>query len=328
MPTVVTVTVKSAGGDYTSLSAAEAGEQADLVAADEQLDIECYAMSDTTNVVWSGWTTDATRYVRVYTPTSERHNGKWDTTAYRLDVTNPSNGHVLRIDINYLRLDGLQISLTAGANSQAILANFLLDNGGTWISNCVIRSVAGGFTNLQGVFLNRSAAVSKMWNNVVYQDGGPSGYGIDNASSNFNHLNYLYNNTVHGFATGITRGSGLSPVAKNNLVQSCTTCYASTYDAASTNNISEDATSPNAAFRNLAVSFVDEANFDFHLAAGDTNAKDAGADLSADANLAFSTDVDGETRSGTWDIGADEFVDAGGGTTIPVLMHNYRRRRV
>ncbi len=32
--------------------------------------------------------------------------------------------------------------------------------------------------------------------------------------------------------------------------------------------------------------------------------------MSSDANLSFSDDIDGETRSGTWDIGADEFITA------------------
>ena len=32
--------------------------------------------------------------------------------------------------------------------------------------------------------------------------------------------------------------------------------------------------------------------------------------MSSDGNLAFSDDIDGDTRSGTWDIGADEFVNA------------------
>lgn len=42
---------------------------------------------------------------------------------------------------------------------------------------------------------------------------------------------------------------------------------------------------------------------DFRLAAGDTAAKDQGVDLSA----YFTTDKDGNTRTGTWDIGAYEY---------------------
>jgi hypothetical protein len=59
------------------------------------------------------------------------------------------------------------------------------------------------------------------------------------------------------------------------------------------------------------VAFVDEDGDDFHLNASDTVAKNKGTDLSGDSYLPFSDDIDGQTRSGTWDIGADEYVAAG-----------------
>ncbi len=73
-------------------------------------------------------------------------------------------------------------------------------------------------------------------------------------------------------------------------------------------NISEDATSPDTAYRNKIIHFVDETNNDFHLANTDTNARNQGTDLSADANLALADDIDGDTRPyrNVWDIGADE----------------------
>jgi hypothetical protein len=49
-------------------------------------------------------------------------------------------------------------------------------------------------------------------------------------------------------------------------------------------------------------------NYDFHLRAGDSAARGYGANLRNDANLAFSDDIDGESRpeNGAWDIGADQ----------------------
>ena len=47
---------------------------------------------------------------------------------------------------------------------------------------------------------------------------------------------------------------------------------------------------------------------DFHLQSSDPGVDD-GTDLSADANFAFDDDVDFDTRSGTWDIGFDEFIE-------------------
>ena len=50
------------------------------------------------------------------------------------------------------------------------------------------------------------------------------------------------------------------------------------------------------------MAFADTTAYDFHLHSSDTTAKDAGTDLSG----TFTDDIDGDTRSGTWDIGADE----------------------
>ena len=47
MPTTITKTVKSAGGDYTSLQSALSGEARDLTAADQIAVFECYSMADT-----------------------------------------------------------------------------------------------------------------------------------------------------------------------------------------------------------------------------------------------------------------------------------------
>ena len=52
-------------------------------------------------------------------------------------------------------------------------------------------------------------------------------------------------------------------------------------------------------------SFV-SAPSDLHLSSSDTAWKDQGGDLSADSRFALTIDGDGETRTGTWDIGADE----------------------
>ncbi len=48
----------------------------------------------------------------------------------------------------------------------------------------------------------------------------------------------------------------------------------------------------------------------YHLASTDTHAKDQGTNLSSDSNFAFNDDIDGDTRSGTWDVGCDELPSA------------------
>jgi len=58
----------------------------------------------------------------------------------------------------------------------------------------------------------------------------------------------------------------------------------------------------------VTVQFADATNKDFHLRVGDTAARGNGVNLSGDANLAFTTDIDNQARPATsaWDIGADQ----------------------
>lgn len=57
--------------------------------------------------------------------------------------------------------------------------------------------------------------------------------------------------------------------------------------------------------------YVDSANDDFHLASNDTVCINNGTDLSGDANYAFDDDIDFQTRTGSWDIGMDEYFVSG-----------------
>src|SRR3990167_873473 len=138
MATIVTSTIKPSGGDYTSLSAWEAAKQSDIVTADQIQQAECYSMSDTTAVVIDGWTTDATRYIKVYTPISERHDGKWNTGKYRLDET---TGSGIKNNENYVRIDGIQIKVTRSAGSATGIELDDVDTGSGGdirISNCIL----------------------------------------------------------------------------------------------------------------------------------------------------------------------------------------------
>ena len=129
----------------------------------------------------------------------------------------------------------------------------------------------------------------------------------------------------YGAAVSLS-GSGTVTDAtfRNNLLYNCGDTYdailiqgASDYeDWDSSNNLlnagSEGNTTIGGSFPNVngqsgAPSFVSYTPYslsnDYNLASGDTAAKDNGVDLSA----YFTTDKDGNTRSGTWDIGAYEF---------------------
>jgi hypothetical protein len=69
--------------------------------------------------------------------------------------------------------------------------------------------------------------------------------------------------------------------------------------------------------------FSDPANGDFTLL-NTGNLYDAGVGPGTDSDVP-SADIDGDSRSGsTCDIGADEYVSAGGETVMPIFLHHYK----
>jgi hypothetical protein len=158
-----------------------------------------------------------------------------------------------------------------------------------------------GFSDFAGI-------VVRFWNNIVYDWTGGGG-GSSGAILQGGGQWYIHNNTFHNCTKGIDNDTGVAASCwcKNNLFQDCTDGVEGSTNTSSVTNasdISSDLSSGQS--QTGEATFVDEGNDDFHLSGSDTVAKDNGTDLSGDANLALTDDIDGATRSGTWDIGADE----------------------
>ena len=298
----------------------------DLVSADTILNVTCYGDgADTTAVTISGWTTGANNYIRIYTPVassevgvSQRHNGKWDDSKYRIESTSaPINIGAAGAGVGNAWIDGLQIYLSSviGNGNSGILV-YQTTSANQRISNNIVRSVTNNTYNYVGIYMYAAAAGStaRIWNNIVYDFAGTTGWGIAFSDSDF--TGYVYNNTVYNCAQGYHRDAG-TVIAKNSISYSNTDNYNGTFDGSSTNNLSgpgSDAQIPPTGARNgFPVTFVDPTGTprDLHLASSDTGAKDYGTTLSADPNLAFSDDIDGQGRyfGSAWDIGVDEYVD-------------------
>jgi len=310
MATIVIKTIKPSGGDYTSLSAWEAGEQRDLVTLNEIAVAECYSMQDTTAVTINGFTTDAAHYVEIRTPLSERHNGKWDAAKYNLTVV---DADALVLSDDHVRVIGLQIRVSStvyGRNaiyisfpgiSEFHLADNILDGQ---LNTLTTSGISTG--------TSATSALIKAWNNIIYGFHRGWNGGIEIPSSGAG--SYAYNNTVYDCQYGF-KISTTNFELKNNLgAANNRTNFTGTPAAASDYNASDDATSTGGANDRVSqtFTFVDAVNRDLHLAATDTGARDFGADLSA----TFTDDIEGQLRTAPWDIGADEYV-AGGGS-IPV----------
>lgn len=311
------------GATYVSLAAALSGESAaapNLVADTCILTIECYASAAPDTALadtGTGYTTSASYYINIVVPTSERHDGKWNTSKYRMECSGGSaNGGALKIQEAYTRVTGLQIKHSSTGNFQEVTCIYN-SNGPTRISNCILwNAVANNSAILNGVYGPYGAAT--IWNTVAFRTGAGStstnvGYHAHQATMT------LHNCTAYGYGTNFYGTASGPGVLKNCISQaSATAGYNYTTSTGSDYNLSDRADAVGSTvYNSKTLTFTDTANGDFHLVASDTDAIDKGT---ADPGSGlFSDDIDGVTRSGTWDLGADEYV-AAGSTFVPQII--------
>jgi hypothetical protein len=281
----------------------------DLVSSGETWNIACYADGvDTDGVYVGGWNTGPNNYIRIFTPTtpdevgtSQRHPGSWSYGSYVLETTAEA---ALSIFEAYTRVEGLQLGVDTATTSWTGIANIGASN--VDLSHCLITQTGGSATT-DGITLFASVTGARIWNSVVndvdcdciWSEGGSAFIynvtvagcgcaGVDSGDGFYEGKNVL---------VGWTSDSGFSHNAGGSMVlTNCASSDGSADDHMGTGNLA-----------NRTFSFVDPPGGDFHLTSGDTGARDQGVDLSADPDLAFSDDIDGDVRGGTWDIGADEY---------------------
>lgn len=333
------ITIKRA---YNAISTAEAGasdathlNNVDLTAIDVQLLFPCYndGIDSLARVTFAGWTVDATRFIKMYTPVSssevgvtQRHNGI-PGTGYRLILSDPGDALIMA-DQDYSIIEGIEVQNTAAGNAEGIS----IREGYCTIAYCLISIPnTAGITNIaKAIDFNGNDGFNvKIYNNFIFNVGTATalkGIAIDNTTYGLAHTMVIYNNSIYNVPS-TTEGRGIQLTdanttlfLKNNIVQLTTTAdynFAGIGAITSATNISKDATSPDAAFRNKTINFIDPSNGDLHLNGGDADAIDAGTNLNPDADgeLSFDDDVEGKSRpqGAAWDIGADEK------TAAPVL---------
>ena len=343
MATTVTKVVdpnSGSGYDYTSLSLWEAGQQGDLTGVRDEIAVaKCRCTdgtADTTAFTIDGWTTSATQYPKIWTDPMEgyRHNGTYQTgNKYRIE----SDAIVLTISDLHSVLDGLQFyqqNTTSGDRDN------LRYNSGSGavayhrVSNCISRMENAGANTRNHIYITSSGNAGSIFiavNNIFYCSGAAHGTGIYHVLDGDINVHAL-NCTFINLAIGLDIGSSHPCRAINCLTSGCTDGFSNTgswtagtnYNASS---IASDAPGTNSR-DSQTFSFVGAS--DFHLAANDTGALGYGLNLYNDANFPFQDDIDGDDRGGAaaaWDIGADEYVAAGGSSIVPLLLHQYRARR-
>jgi hypothetical protein len=322
MATTVTKTIKSAAGDYTTVALWEADTDNDLVTADEIQVGEIYDVNPTAVLVVAGATTDATRYRVLTTAAAHRHAGVWDTAKSNWQVSSTS-GKCLQLNEAFAKGEYLQIKnthATAGDGCIHITA------GTCFADQCIVwQTASAAAAGSAGIVVSGSGDNSKLRNCVSYQNhtgfyfqSGALGCEIDNCA------------TVGNSHSGVRGDNGLDLIIKNhysggntslnynegggaNVPWTFTTSMSSNTESTLTGLTNSIAWST-ANFTNVTAGSVD-----IHLVTGSALI-DAGTDLSG----TFTIDINGATRSGTWDVGPDEFVAAGGAAFIKMVGNNFR----
>jgi hypothetical protein len=308
---------------------------ANLTALSATWYIECYADATDTSayINIAGWTTSANNKLYITTPwetrhvgTRQRHQGTWSSTYFTATVI---DNNVIEVDNNYVVIEGLQLQSTLSAGSFmapiTIGASAQLPvNSVTEINENILLSInsSAAYGDINGIFANWVNSGTKIYatNNIVICSGAVGkecNTAIRGAYNNANTVNwtgYLYNNTVVGnWYYGIdysNSGSGtITAYSKNNIVQGTKfqSYLAVVWGTGTGYNVSGNTFTTGAGTdkASATVSFVAPGSNNYHLNAGDSVAKDAGTDLSADGNYPVTMDVDSTPRTGTWDIGAD-----------------------
>lgn len=309
--------------DYTSLAAAIAGEtgaspkcvtSADLVTNDEQLTIECRASSGAAEVLSSqitidGFILDADCYVDIFSPVGHRSNGVWDDDKYVLDSYTNEVSRAIEVKIPFVRIRHLQVHKSPWGSTRGVMFSTGANNGladGVIVKGKSMSGAGYGFDSYyckDTIFRNCISIGSGIGIRFIAYDGDPLyainctvydayDYGI---YSDANYSAYAINCAVFNTSVDDFGGAGLA------------ISYCASDDGDGTNAV---ALNDNASGE-WASAFTDYANGDFSLKSG-SPLIDAGIGPALDSNVP-TTDIVGTSRSGnTCDIGAFEFVDAGG----------------
>lgn len=331
-----TVTVKPSGGTYTTLQGAITGElaaNADLTAMAGILTIsiegDWSGGADSTAVFVNGFTTSTDYYIKVTTDAANRAKASgYDTTRYIIETNGGAEAGQIRIQDQNVWIDGLQVhnAATAADYTPCIQVDSIAAGGQVRISNCRLRQAGNVSYKEEGVLVNDTDTNLVVWNTIMYGFGGRTsndnaGLWLNCATAN------IYNCTIYGAYAGVYKVAGTinvynSPVFNNgddfvgspDVIDFC----------ASDDN---DTTGTNVAESGGGASWTDDFNGaatgDFSLKAT-TNLVGATTDKSSGL---FTNDMDGTTRGVAWDVGAHEYLAAGGGSIVPIMMQFYRRLR-
>lgn len=294
-------TINKTGEDYNTITLWEDAKDGDLVTETRQETAELYnddgTLTDSPTI--AGSTTNATYYMKIYSPAGERHTG--------IEGTGFVLAGSITLDDTYVTMDYLELS---GGR----IIGTIYTSGNTTISNCLIHDV--GATGILGGDWGGSSGWV-IYNTAVYNISNTWQMGIACGGGGFTEGFNIYNSVVYntqycGYSNGSCSGSNVTTdtVAAWCARQGSCNCYSG---FSGNYNASDDTSSPGA----NSIDNITEANEFVSLGATENfHLKATSQLIDAGTTTAYTTDIDGDTRpSGSaFDIGFDEVVQASGPT--------------
>jgi hypothetical protein len=284
------VEIAASGGDYTSFSAALAGES-DFQAGDDNIIFRrTDNVRDTSGFTVSGFTTSSSHWVILECNSDVQHDGTRLSGAGVVGAVGWSE--LISVSIQYVKFYRLELrnSGTWGTTIGASANNIVIDS-------CLIYDCQTGISAPGGPYLI---------NSIIYNCAE---YGITGVPQ------YAYFNTILNCATtGLSSAAWIATYSKNNYVGgSGTADYADAQGTTTyTTCASSDASDSTTEIEVSACAFTSSTagSEDANIGSG-SDLIAAGTDLSADTVYAVSVDCFGTTRGSTPCIGAVEYVATG-----------------
>jgi hypothetical protein len=317
---------------YNTINGWEIDREGDLLIANRlEMGVAYKDGAFTENVVIDGSVTDADRFMWLTVGAGQRHGGTEALVPTDSVVLNPSvAGHAISVQDDFTRIEWLEVTDWLGDKA----AGVHIDADGTTYSRMIVHGgVETTDDESDGFYLQPASGdwAATVRNSMVYQVPR-AGIHLRN-SSGFASLVYTIENvTLYDCGSvaampaassgGITVEENfpnnstvhaVNVISVNNVGVDFNISFGTPSWGSSDYNLSSDGSAPGGTtfVSDAATEFVSTVPVDMHLS-GIAVATDKGTDLSG----AFCCDIDYETRSSVWDIGADEFA----GTTAVELQ--------
>jgi len=287
-------------------------------------------------------TTGADNYLQIYTPVggaesinSQRHDGKWNTGKYRLEISGSSTA-VLVLE-GYVRIEGSQLHFSPTVSDRKALSFRGINTTSCdfHISNNVIK---GNSSNTQtwysGIDIYNitvsGTLVFHIWNNVLYDFVGTTssfGVEIDDSDATCN----IHNNICCDCYRGISQANGTVTITNCAVFNNSDDYYGTvtaTYSASDDSQTGTGNIQWTGGSTDWGNVFTDYANEDFSLEdfSGTGAIIEQGTSLLA--NGIWRDIIGTERDTSSPDIGAFEYVGGAPSVSIPVIMHHFRQQRL